>query len=585
MAKRKANVASRLAALACATALTWAQPAAATPSQRTETAPRPNIIIILVDDMGFSDISSFGSEIPTPNIDQLAMHGLRFTQFYNAARCSCSRASLLTGTYPHQAGLGHLEPIVVPGSMGLRGRLLNRVVTLPEVLHSAGYLTAMAGKWHVGLTHGVTPWQRGFDRSIASPVGELYFPDQVQKNAQLAYLDGKKLRANSPEIGSGEWYSPDLFVDWATKFVRQADDQHKPFFLYLPFVNVHFPLMARPEEVARFRGHYMEGWDKLRRSRFERQKALGIVGSNELLPARLPNTYNWDKLTPDQRDRFDKIMATYAADLTGLDKAIGTLIERLRASGDLDNTLILFMSDNGGNAESGPDGRLKDAEILGGPKSTTFAGMNWATLQNTPFQYFKHYTEEGGISTPLIAYWPKGIDRKLHGGFVRSPGHLVDIMPTLVELTGARYPKAFRGHAIIPMQGRSFAPAFTGKSLHRDKPIFWEHEGNRAVRNGKWKIVARFKRPWQLFDMSRDRSETHDIAAQHRALVKKMAAQWSRWAMTSDVDPWRDSYDIYLDKNPRHNWGFSGIPDHPEAMDGMTDSLKQEIAAQRTLAH
>ncbi|WP_170151039.1 arylsulfatase [Hephaestia caeni] len=575
--------ATRLAALACATALTVPQvPATARtprPAPAPATAPaRPNVIVILVDDMGFSDISSFGSEIPTPNLDRLAAGGLRFTQFYNTARCSCSRASLLTGTYPHQAGLGHLEAISVPGSMGIRGKLLDRVVTLPEVMHSAGYFTAMAGKWHLGMSHGVGPWQRGFDRSLTSPVGEIYWPNQVQKNAQYLFIDGKKVRANSPEVGTGQWYSSNLFVDWTTKFIKQADDAKKPFFVYLPFVNVHFPVMAPKDEIARFRGKYAQGWDALRKARFERQKKMGIVGPDETLPGRLPNTYNWDKLTPEQRDRFDKIMATYAADITGMDKAVGTLIDRLKASGDLDNTLILFMSDNGGNAESGPDGRLKDAGVLGGPKSTTFVGMNWATLQNTPFQYFKHYTEEGGISTPLIAYWPKGIDPKLDGGFVRAPGHLIDVMPTLVEISGATYPKTFHGHAIVPMQGRSFAPAFRGQALHRDKPIFWEHEGNRAVRDGKWKLVARYSRPWQLFDMSRDRSETRDLAAANPARVREMAAEWDNWAAKSYVDPWVEAYDVYLGKNPRQNWGFGNIPEHPEAMDEITPSLRQQIA-------
>jgi len=578
MPNRLIKMATRLAALACATALTPQHaPAMARGPDSAPSAARPNIVVILVDDMGFSDISSFGGEIPTPNIDRLAKGGLRFTQFYNTARCSCSRASLLTGAYPHQAGLGHLEAISVPDSMGIRGKLLDRVVTIPEVLHSAGYYTAMAGKWHLGLSRGIGPWQRGFDHSLTSPVGEIYWPDQVQKNAKYLFIDGKKVRANSPEVGTGQWYSSNLFVDWTTKFIKQADEEKKPFFVYLPFVNVHFPVMAPKEDVARFRGKYMQGWDALRGPRLERQKAMGIVGPDETLPGRLPNTYNWDKLTPEQRDRFDKIMATYAADITAMDKAIGTLLDRLEASGDLNNTLILFVADNGGNAESGPDGRLENAEVLGGPKSTTFVGMNWATLQNTPFQYFKHYTEEGGISTPLIAYWPDGIDPKLDGGFVRAPGHLIDIMPTLVELTGAKYPKTFHGTTVVPMQGRSFAPAFHGVALRRDKPIFWEHEGNRAVRDGKWKLVARFRQPWQLFDMSHDRSETRDLADANPALVRKMAAEWDNWAATSYVDPWREAYDVYLGKNPRQNWGFGNIPDHPEAMDEITPSLQQQL--------
>ena len=269
-------------------------------------APRPNIVVILVDDMGFSDVGCYGSEIPTPNIDALAAGGLRFTQFYNTPRCSPSRAALLTGTYPHQAGLGHLESFVVPGSRGLFGKLDNRVVTLAEVLRSAGYHTSVAGKWHLGMTHGVGPWQRGFDRSLVSPVGEIYFPDQTTKNAQQLYLDGRALPTKSPEIGSGEWYSSDMFADWAAKFALEAQEHNKPFLIYLPFVSAHFPLMATPDEIARFRGHYTQNWDKMREARLARQKALKIVSPEQRLPPRLPNTYDWEKLSPAERDRFDQ---------------------------------------------------------------------------------------------------------------------------------------------------------------------------------------------------------------------------------------------------------------------------------------
>jgi arylsulfatase len=532
-------------------------------------AKRPNIVVILVDDMGFSDISSYGSEIPTPNIDALAASGIKFSQFYNTARCSCSRASLLTGTYPSQAGLGHLEAIAVPGSKGLHGKLDDRVVTLAEVLRSAGYFTAMAGKWHVGMTRGVGPRKRGFDRSLASPEGGIYYPDQVNGKGQPMnlFIDGQKYPANAPEIGTGHWYSSDLFVDWDLKFMKEAEAQKKPFFLYLPFVGVHFPVSAPPEDIAKFKGKYMKGWDALRQARLDRQKKLGIVPEDTVLPERLPNTYNWDKLSAAERDRFDTMMAIYAADISRMDKAVGTLVEGLKAAGELDNTLILFLADNGGNAESGPDGIAKGPGPLGGPDSRVFVGMNWATLQNTPFQYFKHYTEEGGISTPLIAHWPNGIDPNLHGTWNRTPGHLVDIMATLVQVSGASYPHIFNGHDIIPMQGTSLVPAFHGQPIDRGKPIFWEHEGNRAVRDGRWKAVARFKRPWQLFDMTNDRTELHDLAASQPQIVKRLAAAWDEWAARSFVDQWDDNYDVYLNHRPRWNNGSVEVPKHPEAMD------------------
>jgi arylsulfatase len=528
-------------------------------------AGRPNIVVILVDDMGFSDVGCYGGEIPTPNIDALAAGGLRFTQFYNTPRCSPSRAALLTGTYPHQAGLGHLENFVVPGSRGLHGKLEDRVVTLAEVLRPAGYHTGVAGKWHLGISHGVGPWQRGFDRSLVSPFGEIYFPDQTTKNAQTLYLDGRALPANSPEIGAGEWYSSNLFVDWAGRFAREAESRNKPFLIYLPFVAVHFPLMAPAEEIARFRGHYTKDWDDLRQARLAKQKALGIVGPDQRLPPRLPNTYDWQKLSPRERDRFDQIMAVYAADIASMDRAVGRLVDTLRGQGVLDDTLILFMADNGGNAESGPDGILEGGPA-GGPNSKVFGGMNWATLENTPFQWFKHFTKEGGISSPLIAHWPKGIDTSLNGSLVREPSHLIDVMPTLVEITGATYPATFNGHEIIPEQGRSFAPAFAGRPLYRDRPLFWEHEGNRAIRDGDWKLVSRYHEAWELYDLSRDRSEQDNLAVEYPDRVLAMAQAWTAWAAASDVDQWDDAFDTGLTRH-RQNWGGSETPRLPQASD------------------
>lgn len=582
LARRIARGARALLATAAtlaAGAVVHAAPAGAPVKPAQAAAARPNVVVILMDDVGFSDISSYGGEIPTPNIDALAANGLRFTQFYNTARCSPSRASLLTGTYPHQAGMGGLEEIAVPGSQGLHGRLLDRVVTMGEAMQSAGYFTAMAGKWHLGMSRGVNPWERGFDRSLTSPKGALYFPDQREQGAKTLYLNGERLPVASPRIGNGHWYSSDLFVDWGETFIDEARAQRKPFFLYLPFVGAHFPIMAPPEDVSRFRGKYMQGWDTLRAARLERQKRLGIVAPGEALPPRLPNTYDWDKLSPEDRDRFDAIMATYAASIARIDKAVGDLVAGLKARGEFDNTLILFLSDNGGNGESGPDGRL-----IGGPPgsstSVVWAGMNWATLQNTPFQYFKHHTEEGGIATPLIAHWPKGIDARLDGSLVRTPTHLIDIMPTVLQASGGRYPRQYKGHDIVPMQGVSLMPSFRGKAIARATPIFWEHEGNKAVRDGKWKLVGRFERPWQLYDMHESRAEMHDLAARHPDVVRRMAEQWNRWAASSYVDPWSEAYDIWIRENPpRQNWGASETPQRPDAMNAMTDTLARTLKA------
>ena len=538
-----ATTATALALLAgpCAlpaTAQTPARPAALAPAQQ---AKRPNVIVILVDDMGFSDIGPYGSEIPTPNLDALAANGLRFTQFYNSARCSPSRASLLTGLYPHEAGMGGLDSIVRPGLGGFQGRLADRAVTIAEVLKPAGYFTGMAGKWHVGAQHGTPPKAVGFDRSMFQK-GGTYFPDQPGKGRTFVTIDGRQARLDSPEVGKGEWYASDMLVDWTVRFVDEAKVAGKPFFLYLPFTAIHFPVMAPADEIAKFTGKYMAGWDQLRRDRFERQKKTGLIAADATLPDVLPEAYDWDKLPAADKERFDTIMAVYAAAISRMDKAIGTLVADLKARGEFDNTLILFMSDNGGNAESGPDGRT-GAAPWGGKYSNIFVGLNWATLQNTPFRYFKHYAEEGGIATPLIASWPAGIDAKVRGTMVREPGHLVDVMPTLAELAGAKYPARFDGHDIRPMSGRSFAGAFDGKPLTRSVPIFWEHEGNKAVRDGKWKLVAQFGAPWQLYDMSTDRTETRDLAAAHPDIAARMTQQWNDWAAKSFVDPWPNKVD------------------------------------------
>jgi arylsulfatase len=538
-----AMTATALAMLAgpCALPAT-AQTPAATARAPAEQAKRPNVIVILVDDMGFSDIGPYGSEIPTPNLDALAANGLRFTQFYNSARCSPSRASLLTGLYPHEAGVGYLDNVVRPdGAGGLQGRIADRAVTIAEVLKPAGYFTGMAGKWHVGAQHGTPPKVVGFERSMFHK-GGTYFPDQPGKGRTFVTIDGRQVRLDSPEVGEGEWYASDMLVDWTVRFVDEAKAAGKPFFLYLPFTAVHFPVMAPAEDIAKFKGKYMAGWDQLRRERFERQKKMGLIAADAALPGVLPEAYDWDQVPAADKERFDTIMAVYAAAVSRMDKAVGTLVADLKARGEFDNTLILFMSDNGGNAESGPDGRT-GAAPWGGKYSNVFVGLNWATLQNTPFRYFKHYAEEGGIATPLIASWPAGIDAKVRGTMVREPGHLVDVMPTLVELAGAKYPARFDGHEIRPMSGRSFAGAFEGEPLTRRVPIFWEHEGNKAVRDGKWKLVAQFGAPWQLYDMSIDRTETRDLAAAHPDIAARMAKQWDEWAAKSFVDPWPNKVD------------------------------------------
>lgn len=500
---------------------------------------RPNVLVFLVDDVGYSDIGCFGSEIPTPHLDRLAQNGLRFTQFYNAPRCSPTRAALLTGLYSHQAGMGWLDGMVKPESLGLRGKLLPRCVTIAEVLRASGYFTAMTGKWHLGQQNGTPPWERGFMRSLNSKFGEVYFPKEYDKRDSTAnlFLNGREIPKDSPEIGH-DWYSTDLFAQWGLKFIDEAKAADKPFFLYVAQGAAHFPLRAPADVIAKYRGKYLKGWDRLRQERHARQIQLGLVDPQWPLAPRPDESPAWDSLSADQQDRFDQMMATYAAMIECIDRSMGMLVDGLRERGLLDNTLIVYMNDNGGNAEGGPRGVTEGTGPIGGPDSYVLLGMNWATLNNTPFRRYKHFTHEGGISSSFIAHWPEGIPAERRGGLEKQPAHLIDIMATAVDVSGAKYPTEFAGHATLPMEGVSLRPAFTGQSLERQQPIFWEHEGNKAVRDGRWKLVQKWHGPWELYDLEADRTEQHNVLAEHSDIAARLAAAWDAWAKRSFVDPW-----------------------------------------------
>ena len=522
--------------------LAWALSLVAVPAAGQPAHGRTNVVVILVDDMGWSDIGPYGSEIPTPHLNALAANGLRFTQFYSTPRCSPSRASLLTGLYPHQAGMGHLDNVIREGSSGTTGRLNDRSVTIAEVLREAGYFTAMAGKWHLGQQNGSPPWERGFDRVLNIRAGGIFFPNQnflggdelTRRGQEPLYLDGQPIPRDSPQLGQN-WYTTFLWTDFALKFVDEAKKANKPFFLYIPHNAPHFPLMAPAELIAKYRGKYKAGWDKLRAERYRRQIAMGVIDAGWPLSPREADSPAWDLLPVAARDRFDHLMAVYAAMIEAIDTSVGTLVKGLQARGALDDTLILFLSDNGGNAESGPDGRI-EGDPPGGPNSNLYLGMNWAALTTTPFRRFKHFTHEGGIATPFIAHWPRGIRGR--NRLDHRPGHLVDLMATIVDVTGARYPREFKGKTIQPMEGVSLRPAFTGGRITRTQPIFWEHEGNRAVRSGKWKLVSRYPDGWELYDMTADRVEHNELARRHPDVVRKLASDWEAWAQRANVDRW-----------------------------------------------
>ncbi|MCB9949815.1 MAG: arylsulfatase [Planctomycetaceae bacterium] len=499
-------------------------------------AERPNIIIIMVDDMGFADIGPYGSEIPTPNLDALAAGGVRFSQFYNTGRCCPTRAALLTGLYSHQAGVGWMttdqeEP-------GYRGQLNDECVTIGQVLSSAGYFTAMTGKWHVGYSDTVNPTVRGFDRSLNLELGGVHFSNQGggMKNRKM-HLNGEEIAKDDPRL-SPPWYASDLWTEQGIKFVDEALAADKPFFWYLAHVAPHFPCMAPEETIAKYRGKYMAGWDKLREERYARQIEMGLIDSSWQLEPRPDAIPAWDSLSDEEKVRYDDMMAIYAAMIEEVDKNIGKLVAALKERNQLDNTLILFLSDNGGNAEGGTDGKY-EGEHPGNPDSNVFIGQCWAHLNNTPFRKYKHYNHEGGIATPLIAHWPAAVKpRTGNDDWITTPTHLIDLMATCVDLGEATYPTEFNGKAIVPMQGQSLRPLLAGQGEFAKRPLYWEHEGNAAIRVGDRKLVRQgLGGDWELFDLSVDRTEQHNLAADHPDEVEALRKQWRQWAFEAHVLP------------------------------------------------
>lgn len=538
------------------------------------SAERPNIVLIMSDDMGFSDIGCYGSEINTPNLDALAAGGVRFTQFYNTSRCCPTRASLLTGLYPHQAGVGHM--MEDKGFEGYRGDLNRHCLTIAEVLRTAGYRTYMTGKWHVtkivkpGSDADKLNWplQRGFDRFYGTihGAGSFFDPNTLTRdNTYISPFDDAAYRPEEP------YYYTHALTDHAVRFIRdhQKDHAEAPFFLYLPYTAAHWPLHALPADIAKYKGRYDAGYDAIRAARYEKMKALGLIdASAELSPA----AGNWSEVNDKAWEAAN--MEVYAAMIDSMDQGIGKIMACLRETHYWDNTLVLFLQDNGGCAEGMGRGNKNPAPpvragqpslkpvvadflqpdmiprqtrdgfpmrqgqgvIPGGADTYQGYGQAWANVSNTPFREYKHWVHEGGISTPLIAHWPNGIGRQ--GELERTPGHLIDIMATCVDVAGATYPQtAHEGQSIHPLEGRSLVPAFAGKPVEREA-IYWEHEGNRAVRVGDWKLVAKgATNPWELYDIAHDRSEMHNLAEVEPERVREMGALWQAWAERSDVLP------------------------------------------------
>lgn len=491
----------------------------------------PNFVIMMVDDMGFSDIGPYGGEIPTPNLDAMANGGVKFSQFYNTGRCCPTRASLLTGLYSHQAGIGWMT--ADQGLPGYKGRLNHHCVTIAEVLRHAGYFTAMTGKWHVGHDSGGTPPERGFDRSLNLVAGGVHFSDQTgSKGGAHLFLNGEKIGPEDKRFNP-PWYGTDLWTRQGLSFVDEAIDRDQPFFWYCAHVAPHFPCMAPESTIAKYRGKYRKGWDRLREERRARQVDAGLIDPGWQLEARPKPIPAWDSLSDQQQTQYDDMMAIYAAMIEEIDNSVGRVMDALREKGELDNTLFLFLSDNGGNAETGVNGKY-EGDHPGDPHSNVFIGQCWAHLNNTPFRKYKHYNHEGGIATPLIAHWPRQISP--NQSWVTTPTHLIDLMATCVDLSASKYPSRRDGESVAPMQGQSLRPLLTGEGSFAERPLYWEHEGNAAIRIGDRKLVREGGAGgWELFDLAADRTEQNPIDDPEQKSI--MQAQWMEWAKSANVLP------------------------------------------------
>jgi arylsulfatase A-like enzyme len=524
---------------------------------------RPNLVLIVADDLGYSDLGCFGGELRTPALDRLAREGVRFSRFYNMARCSPSRASLLTGLHPHQTGIGILTNDDRP--RGYPGTLNDQCVTMAEVLADDGYATCLSGKWHlsgdVRNPNDAWPTRRGFDHFFGTLTGcgSYYHPGTLirgEKNAEAESLDPK-------------FFYTDAISDEAARFVREhrAQDHDRPFFLYAAFTAPHWPLHAPDEDIGAYDGVFNEGWDVLRQRRMERLVQLGVAEPGTKPSDRDPTQPAWED-EPHKRWQLRR-MQVYAAQVTRMDRGIGSIVSALEETGCIDDTLIIFLSDNGASPEHLPltelvrfrqrsdilrnftrDGRLvdvgNDPEVMPGGEDTYASyGRAWANLSNTPFRYYKKWVHEGGIATPFIAHWPHG--DLLDGGVVRPPFQLTDLLPTVLEVTGARYPAVYRQREVLPLEGRSMLGALRGGAVE-PRSLYWEHCGNAAIRRHRWKLVREHPGPWELYDLDNDPTELVDLAGDHPQLAAELADDWDQWAERVGVIPYEEILTLYRER-------------------------------------
>lgn len=488
------------------------------PAESLKGRTRPNIIYIMADDMGFSDIGCYGGEARTPNLDRLASDGIKLRTFYNNARCCPTRASLLTGQYPHTVGMGHM--VTLPKSEfdsgSYQGFLSHRYPTIAEELNKQGYRSYMSGKWHVGERREHWPLKRGFNRyfGLISGASSFYEITPAERAKRSFALDNSDY-----EIPAEGFYATDAFTDHAISFVNDHDkkDAGRPFFLYLAYTAPHFPLHAPEADIAKYEKTYARGWDEARSRRYEAMRKAGYIDGRYGLTPRTKGIPDWTG--DNEKDQWVRKMAVYAAMTDRMDRNIGRLLEALKANGQYDNTLIVFLSDNGGCAEVINTKGLHDpARKIGEKGSYATIGEAWANVSNTPFRMYKHYMHEGGIATPLIIHWPAGI--RPRKGFAEGIGHVIDLMPTALELAGAK-PAGFPGRSLSYLWKQDRQP---------ERTYCWEHEGNKAIRKGRWKLVRDHDDPaWQLYDMQADPTEMHDLSAGEEDRVRSMLAEYTAW--------------------------------------------------------
>lgn len=498
----------------------------------SQKQPKPNIVVIMADDMGFSDVGCYGSEISTPNIDRLAENGVRFKQFYNTGRCCPTRASLLTGLYAHNAGMGYMTGYDqnVPG---YRGDLNKNCVTVAEALKPSGYTSYVSGKWHVCSnikpkgSQENWPLQRGFDGYFGILQGSG------------SYFTPKTLTTGNDRITAKEgFYLTDAITDSAVAFIDKS--KKDPFFLYVAYTAPHWPLHAKEDDIKKYMKLYEAGWDKLREERYKKQLRLGILDKSDKLSSREDSVPAWKDIPVSERAVWVKRMAIYAAQIDCMDQGIGKITDVLKKNGLSDNTMVIFMADNGGCAEY-VSRKPVPLDDLGTDESFESYRGNWANLSNTPFRLYKTRVHEGGIHTPFIVSWPGHTAAK--GSVVNnSPAHMIDLMPTFLEAAGAKYPSNYKGHTIHPLNGTSLLPAFEGKTL-TGRNLYWEHEGNRAIRVKDWKMVSKgsgkapYIGPWELYNLAEDKTELNNLASKFPAKVKELEAMWNSWASENNVLP------------------------------------------------